>query len=277
MPRPQGWKGAWAGRKAGSYKWYEIQDNIAYWREFSRPKILYQEIATYQAFAWDEQCFFSNNKTFIIPDASKYLLGILNSRVTWFFLDKVVSKLQGGAFAMQTPYVSQIPIPVEGNGQPIESKVEQLIAAKQAGLDEMAALLEKEIDELVYVLFCLSPTEIALIEGREVSDEEVEDSAFPGQKITSAPPLMFTGQSPQGSFPERLKRIQALVKQASPVAVQELAAALADENATIVWTAGAGLRQIGGPQVVGVLQAFIAQTADAAAKQEAEKVLRALT
>ena len=42
------------GRKAGSYKWYEIQDNIAYWQEFETQKILYQEIATYQAFSWDD-------------------------------------------------------------------------------------------------------------------------------------------------------------------------------------------------------------------------------
>ena len=31
------------GRKAGSYEWYEIQDNIAYWRDFSTPKILYDK------------------------------------------------------------------------------------------------------------------------------------------------------------------------------------------------------------------------------------------
>ncbi len=43
--------GVIGGRKPGSYQWYEIQDNIAYWQEFEQPKILYQEIATYQAFA----------------------------------------------------------------------------------------------------------------------------------------------------------------------------------------------------------------------------------
>ncbi|MEK0189178.1 TaqI-like C-terminal specificity domain-containing protein, partial [Microcoleus anatoxicus] len=105
------------GRKAGTYKWYEIQDNVAYWQEFEQPKILYQEIATYQAFAWDESGAYSNNKTFLIPNSSFYLLSLLNSKIVWFFLSNITSKLQGGAYAMQTPYISQIPIP---NAQPQE-------------------------------------------------------------------------------------------------------------------------------------------------------------
>ena len=36
------------GRKPGSYKWYEIQDEVAYFEEFDSPRIVYQEIATYQ-------------------------------------------------------------------------------------------------------------------------------------------------------------------------------------------------------------------------------------
>ena len=98
------------GRKAGTYQWYEIQDNIAYWQEFEKPKIVYQEIATYQAFAWDSQQLYTNNKTFFIPDSSYYLLAILNSTIVWFFLDHVVGKMAGGTYAMQTPYISQIPI-----------------------------------------------------------------------------------------------------------------------------------------------------------------------
>lgn len=46
--RPKDWDkkldGEWKGRKPGKYKWFEIQDNIAYWKEFEKPKIIYQEI-----------------------------------------------------------------------------------------------------------------------------------------------------------------------------------------------------------------------------------------
>ena len=36
--------------------------------------------------------------------------GLLNAKLIWFYLDKVASKLQGGAFAMQSPYVLSIPV-----------------------------------------------------------------------------------------------------------------------------------------------------------------------
>jgi methylase of polypeptide subunit release factors len=44
-PKPNNWIGGeWLGRKSGSYKWFEIQDSIDYWREFEKPKISYQVI-----------------------------------------------------------------------------------------------------------------------------------------------------------------------------------------------------------------------------------------
>ena len=48
-PKPCNWKPEalnqkWRGRKEGAYTWYEIQDAIDYWEEFSKPKLIYQEI-----------------------------------------------------------------------------------------------------------------------------------------------------------------------------------------------------------------------------------------
>ncbi len=54
------------GRKPGSYEWYEIQDNIAYWHEFEQPKIIYPNICSRNEFTWDETKYFSNQKTFMI-------------------------------------------------------------------------------------------------------------------------------------------------------------------------------------------------------------------
>lgn len=91
--------------------------------------------------------------------------------------------------------------------------------------------------------------------------------------IPSAPPLIFTGQPPQGSFSAKRARLETLTKQATPAAIQELTAALMDENLTIRWQASSALRTIGGPQVASTLQAFIHQTNNPAAKAEAEKLL----
>jgi hypothetical protein len=54
--------------KRGIVPWYALSRYAAdYWQEFDGAKILYQEIATFQAFAFDESGTYSNNKTYIIP------------------------------------------------------------------------------------------------------------------------------------------------------------------------------------------------------------------
>jgi hypothetical protein len=157
--------GVLGGRKPGSYQWFEIQDNIAYFAEFEHPKILYQEIATYQCFAWDETGVFPNNKCFLIPRASKYLLAILNSKTAWWTFNNLANKLVGGALAMQAPVVSQLPIPTAAPAEQeaIASLVEQILAAKAADPAADVSTLEAAIDERVADLYGLDEAERQLI------------------------------------------------------------------------------------------------------------------
>jgi hypothetical protein len=143
----------------GKYFW-ELR-SCRYWQEFEQPKILYQEIATYQAFAWDDSGAYSNNKTFLIPDASFYLLGLLNSNVAWFFLNHTASKLQGGAYAMQTPYISQIPIPQAADRQAISTLVQKCLDARGQRVETW----EAEINDRVAHLYGLTSDDVKLIRG----------------------------------------------------------------------------------------------------------------
>ena len=166
-PKPKNWTGGkWGGRKAGSYKWYEIQDNIAYWPEFEKPKILYQEISTFHAFAWDEDGYFANNKCFLVPDASLFLFGVLNVPSSWWFIGNLVTKLNGGAFEMRAPCVAQIPIPSSTPFQQseIEERVEKVLALKKENPEADVSELEAEIDHLVYQLYNLTDEEIRIID-----------------------------------------------------------------------------------------------------------------
>jgi hypothetical protein len=66
MPKPKDWKGRkWTGRKPGDYKWYEIQDAIAYYEEFEKPKIIYPNICKKPEFTFDEDGWYTNQKCFI--------------------------------------------------------------------------------------------------------------------------------------------------------------------------------------------------------------------
>lgn len=84
-PKPIDWEGGdWPGRKAGPYRWFEIQDSIDYWREFDKPKIVYQEIQFHPSYSLDMVGRYGNNKTFFIPTSDHYLLAVLNSPLMWW-------------------------------------------------------------------------------------------------------------------------------------------------------------------------------------------------
>jgi type I restriction-modification system DNA methylase subunit len=157
--------GAKGGRKPGSYEWYEIQDNIAYWEEFEKPKIAYPNICKRNEFAWDDKGYYINQKAFIIPDASKYLLGILNSTVVLWLFDKLLAKLQNGYYEPSAIFIKDFPIPVTNEPQPIESLVNKILAIKDKKPNADVSELEHQIDHMVYELFGLTPEEIAVMEG----------------------------------------------------------------------------------------------------------------
>lgn len=167
MPKPKGFKGEWEGRKEGTYLWYEIQDAVDYWQEFEKPKILYQEIMTFQSFSFEEKGVFTNNKIFFLPNPDLYLLGLMNSKTVWLYLNSAASKLQGGALAMQSPYVLSIPVPAATDAQKtsITALVTRILDLKKADPQADTAALEAEIDRVVYGLYGLTEEEVRIVEG----------------------------------------------------------------------------------------------------------------
>lgn len=168
-PRPKDWTGktdGWPGRKPGSYAWYEIQDSVDYYKEFEQEKIIYQEIATYQAFTLDDNGIYCNNKIFMLPGATRALLAILNCKITWFYLNNIATKYQGGAIAMQSPFVLSIPIPDHQDVvDKLDSLVREITTQKQSSPTADTSALEAEINALVYALYELTEAEIALVSG----------------------------------------------------------------------------------------------------------------
>lgn len=106
---------SWPGRKAGAYKWYEIQDSTDYYKEFDKPKIFWPDIAKLPRFSWDETGKYGNDKGFIITGGDPALLAILQSRVTWFAISQICVplRLRAGLWQFQTKsqFVNRLPIP----------------------------------------------------------------------------------------------------------------------------------------------------------------------
>ncbi|WP_152608884.1 Eco57I restriction-modification methylase domain-containing protein, partial [Aphanizomenon flos-aquae] len=112
------------GRKAGSYQWYEIQDNVAYWQDFEQPKIIYPDIYECQSFTVDKLGFYTGNTCYFIPTSQMWLCGVLNSNIIeWFY--RLISNTLGKATRAFSIYISQIPIPTatEAEQKAIETLV----------------------------------------------------------------------------------------------------------------------------------------------------------
>jgi hypothetical protein len=153
------------GRKPGSYEWYEIQDNIAYWQEFEQPKVLYPDIYEHQSFAWDEQGFYAANTCYFIPTEEKWLTALLNSGSVEWFYSQISNKIRGGYLRAFSDYMQQIPIPCPP--KPVEkaiaTSVTKIQAAKKKDPDAFIGDLEAEIDGLVAHLYGLTEDEYRLI------------------------------------------------------------------------------------------------------------------
>lgn len=152
MPKPENWDdrrdGIWPGRKEGSYHWYEIQDNIEYWKEFEGPKIIYPDIYLHQSFSWDTQGFYPANTCYFIPTDQKWLCGLLNAPAIEWFYEQIANRIQGGYLRAFSDRMQLVPIPPTSPLQQLI--VEALVAAVIAVGDSK---LEQLINGLVYELF----------------------------------------------------------------------------------------------------------------------------
>jgi hypothetical protein len=99
-------------RRATKQEWWELQQaQLAYQPRFSSPKIVYGHFASDRIFAFDTAGYFSNDKSYFMPDSDLNLLAILNSRVAWYFITGVSPAVRGGFHEMRVQYIEKVPVP----------------------------------------------------------------------------------------------------------------------------------------------------------------------
>ena len=167
-------------QRAGKQKWYELQSTVAYYQEFEKPKIIFPNILKRPEFTFDERKLYSNQKSYIIPLADKFLLAILNSSITFFFFRMKLPKLRGGFYEPNFVVFKFMPIYRidESNKKEVakRNKIIELsdqMLSVQANLRTSAseldrkrvAILDAQIDKAVCELYGLSEEEIEIVEG----------------------------------------------------------------------------------------------------------------
>ena len=142
------------------YEWYALQRfGSNYWEDFSKPKIIFQEIVQEGQFMLDSKGeFFCNDTGRIITGKSiKFLIGILNSKLFFF----AIKYFYGGGLLgengvrMKHTFFENFPC-IEENAQ-----IKQLVDTVTS---ENIKEVSKEIDHKVYELYKLTKEEINLVE-----------------------------------------------------------------------------------------------------------------
>ncbi len=162
-------------RKKTSNKWFETQDNIAYYEEFEKEKIVWNRISSDLCFSYDNQKNFILDSMFSITFYSninlKYLIANLNSSISKFWIKNNAATLGDGIYGAKI-YIEKLPIPKinsknEKLANELVSLVDEILKAKEQNKNANTQELENKINFLVYKLCNLTEDEIKIIENKE--------------------------------------------------------------------------------------------------------------
>jgi hypothetical protein len=146
----------------GKYFW-ELRA-CAYWKEFEQAKIVWGNLATRPKFAFADAGYYVNAPANIIVSDSKYLLGILNSKVTQFLVFKSAAERAGGFLEFKPMYIAPLAIPPQPKDEKISEFVTRILDKTRANPATDISTVEAELDHLVYDLYGLTEEEIAIVE-----------------------------------------------------------------------------------------------------------------
>ena len=99
-------------RKKTNNKWFETQDSISYWEDFSKHKIVYPNMTKFMPFLLDKKNFMTNQKCFIMTgEKLAYLTAFFNSNIFKICCRDNFPELQGGTRELSKIFFEQVKIP----------------------------------------------------------------------------------------------------------------------------------------------------------------------
>ena len=100
-------------RKKTNNKWFETQDSISYWEDFSKPKIMYPETTQGAYFAYDESGMLLDKTCFIMLAAdAKYIQATLSSKLYEYAYKRIYSSIELGEHGFQYNKHALIKLPI---------------------------------------------------------------------------------------------------------------------------------------------------------------------
>lgn len=184
-------------RKKTKNMWFETQDQISYWQDFEKSKIVWGEISDEPKFAYDDNSYFMNDTIFMMTGENlKYLLAFLNSKLSKWYFERISTTTGMGTNRWKKFKLELLPIAIAEDETPFINLVDEILeikpkikvyitlldeAIKNDNFDREIKLkkeietmekrvieCEKEIDLMVYALYGLSVDEIGIVETKRL-------------------------------------------------------------------------------------------------------------
>jgi len=193
-------------KEGGQHHWLELDNNPKpeFLRAFELPKIAIPAITPRPSAVADRDGFYANNKASIaVCEAPEFLAAVVNSSVSFWFATQVFATKQNNSYDCEPRYSRQIPIPpaTSEDQSRLATLAERAAGFAKSGDKGSLRATEREIDEIVYRLFSLTPAEIALIEEAVGTPETVGRHGEPDKKEALFRRLRVLGeQRPYISF-----------------------------------------------------------------------------
>jgi len=145
-------------RKKTGNKWFETQDQIAYYKEFEKEKIVWAEIVFDSAFYHDTTGIYPEATAFVLTgERTKYLTAMLNSQLLTFSFRAFYAggDLRGNTFRYKKAFLMNLPVAVPSKQlqTTIEIFVDYIQLTVQNDKNLQSAFFEQLIDGLVYELY----------------------------------------------------------------------------------------------------------------------------
>ena len=156
-------------RKRTSHSWFELQDSIAYYREFKKPKLFWTDLSPEGRFAyWDSEMYCINSAFFATGTSLKYLQAVLNSTLMTWLMHKTALTTGMGEIRWIVFVVEQLPVPKATPAQEgdLVKIVNEVLAIRSADPSADIGYQKTEIDRLVYDLYGLTSEETQAVEAR---------------------------------------------------------------------------------------------------------------
>jgi adenine-specific DNA-methyltransferase len=150
-------------RKKTNNKWFEIQDSIGYWEDFSKQKIVWKRIGSVLRFSYDESGVFCLDSTcFATGKDMKFLVGYLNSSVSKHELLNNSPKTGTGDIITSVQALEPLRIPkaTEKQKRDITLLVDKCLMYLSENPRMNITHIENEIDRIVFEMYAFNQEEI---------------------------------------------------------------------------------------------------------------------